>query len=109
MISSSKFVVGLLFGLACVRYARDKVTLRLSNFFWNQISLQQSRGATAEIRQRSQQLPHSRLGELTRCCAPVLLGAAVTQSSPARRNTATELSLFCRRDVTLFREGVVVV
>ena len=109
MKSSLKFISGLLFGLACVRYARDRVTHRLSNLFWNQISLQRSRGATAASRQRSQQLPHSRLGELTRCCAPVLLGAAVTQSSPARLKTAIELSLFCRRDVTLFREGVVVV
>jgi hypothetical protein len=109
MKSYSKFTAGLLIGFACVRYAQDKVVLHLSNLFWNQIPLRRLRSATAATRQINQQLPHSRLGELTRCCAPVFHGVVVTQSSSLCHKAVTEMSLFCRSDVTLIREDAVVV
>src|ERR1700733_13186739 len=109
MKSYSKFTASLMFGFACVGYTQDKVRLHLSNILSNQILFQRFRGATAVTRQSSQQLPHSRLGELTRCCASFFHGVAVTQSSSVCHKIATELSLFCRRDVTLIREGAVVV
>ena len=100
---------GLLSGLACARYARDKVFLHLFNLSWNQIHLQALRSATAATRQNNQTLPYSRLGELTtRCCAPVFLGVAVTQLPPARHKPVTEMSFFRPRSVTVFRERAVV-
>jgi hypothetical protein len=108
MKGESKFIAGLLSGLACVTHARDKVVLHLFNPSWNQIPLQGLRGATAATRQNNQTLPYSRLGELTRCCAPVFHRVAVTQPLSSHHSAVTEMSFFCPRDVTVIRECAVV-
>ena len=130
MKSASKRTAGLLLGLARVRDTREKAILCLSNPMWNQISGQASQiygtllarnfmessseqplpgswSATTALRQNNQQLPHSRLGELTRCCAPVFHDRAVTQPSPACHKIVTKLSYFRPRAVTIVREAVV--
>jgi hypothetical protein len=130
MKSESKRIAGPLFGFARVGYAWDKAILRLSDFSRNQIHdqasqiigasferdftenglpqpLRESWSATTAKRQNNQKLPHSRLGELTRCCAPVFHSPGVTQLSPVRHKIVTRLSYFRPRAVTILREAAV--
>jgi hypothetical protein len=108
------FLAGLRFGLASIRHAADKTHLRQFNPFWNQIAglipgfhqlLWGSRSATTVKWQNNQQMPYSRLGELTRCCAPHFQGATVTLPLTAWYEAVTEMFLFCPLAVTIIRES----
>ena len=130
MNGNVKNTAGLLFGLSCMTQACSQIVLRPFDVPRKHDSdnmpvsgrrvsdrrftgtgkrhpFRRLRSAMAAERHNNQQLPCSRLGELTRRCAPAFSTVGDTQPPSKRQRSVTKMSFFCPRDVTIVCEGVV--